>query len=255
MAEKKVSVIYKCIKWLVKTCYPKIETVGTENLPQEPVLIVGNHSQMNGPIACELYTPGKHFTWCAGEMMKTKEVPGYAYQDFWSRKPRWTRPFYKALSWLIAPLASCIFNNADTIGVYHDTRVIATFKTTVKRLQEGASVVIFPEHDKGYNHILYDFQDRFVDVAKLYYKRTGKAISFVPMYLAPNLKQMHYGKPTVFRPEAPSGEERQRICRYLMDSITEMACNLPEHRVVPYRNIPKKQYPTNREASYENACG
>ena len=47
--KKKVSPAYRVIKWLVKTFYPVIEPVGTENLPEEPALIVGNHSQMNGP--------------------------------------------------------------------------------------------------------------------------------------------------------------------------------------------------------------
>ena len=36
-----------------------------------------------------------------------------------------------------------------------------------------------------------------------------------------------------------------RICRELMDAITQRACSLPEHRVVPYPNMPKKDYPTN----------
>lgn len=40
-------------------------------------------------------------------------------------------------------------------------------------------------------------------------------------------------------------EERKRICDALMDDITAMALSLPEHTVVPYPNIPKKQYPKN----------
>jgi len=219
--------------------------VGAENLPAEPAMVVGNHTQMNGPIACELYFPGDRYTWCAGEMMQAKEVAAYAYQDFWSQKPKWTRWFYKLLSYVITPLSVCVFNNARTIGVYHDTRILSTFKNTVAKLQEGSSVVVFPEHDVPYNHIVYDFQDKFIDIAKLYYKRTGNKLPFVPLYIAPSLKKMYIGTPTWFDPEAPMEQERQRICRYLMNEITEMAVKLPRHRVVPYRNIPKKLYPFN----------
>ena len=35
-----------------------------------------------------------------------------------------------------------------------------------------------------------------------------------------------------------------------MDEITAIAESLPEHTVVPYRNIPKKDYPTNRPKEY-----
>lgn len=245
MSKKKISPLYWCIKTLIWLFYPKMEVVGQGNLPDEPAIVVANHTQMNGPIACELYFPGKRYTWCAGQMMHLKEVPGYAYQDFWSQKPKYTRWFYKLLSYIVAPLCVCVFNNANTIGVYRDGRIISTFKNTVKRLCEGANVVVFPEHDVKYNHIIYDFQEKFIDIARLYYKKTGKELSFVPMYIAPNLRKMYLGEPIRFCADAPMDAERSRIRQYLMDQITQIACGLPEHTVVPYRNIPKRDYPSN----------
>ena len=238
--------LYRLIKWLVQQFYPSIELVGMENLPREPVIVVANHAQMNGPIACELYFPQPRYTWCAGQMMQLKEVSEYAFQDFWSQKPPYCRWLYRLLSYIIAPFSVCVFNNADTIGVYHDTRILSTFKKTVQKLQEGGNVVIFPEKDESYNHIICQFQDRFIDVAKLYYKRTGKELAFVPMYIAPALKKMYLGKPVRFCADLPMEQERERICRYLMDQISEIACNLPEHRVVPYKNVPKREYPSNK---------
>lgn len=257
MEEKKTTFAYKVIKAVVRLCYPKLEVVGAEHLPAEPAILVGNHTQMNGPIAAELYCPGRHYTWCAGQMMHLKDVPAYAFQDFWSRKPKYTHGLYRLLSYLIAPLSVCVFNNANTIGVYRDTRIVGTFKNTVKRLQEGNYVVIFPEHDVEYNHILYAFQDRFIDVAKLYYKKTGKELCFVPLYIAPKLKGMYLGKPIRFCPDNPMDQERTRIRDYLMQQITDIACGLPEHTVVPYRNIPKKYYPSNipKEEPHEDPNG
>ena len=139
------------------------------------------------------------------------------------------------------------FNNARTIPVYHDTRLVATFRQTMNRLDEGRSIVIFPEKDEPYNHILCQFQDKFVDTARMYYRRNRRALDFVPMYLAPNLHLVVYGQPVRFDPEAPIAEERARICKYLQEEITSMAEALPEHTVIPYRNIPKKNYPKNRQ--------
>jgi len=246
MQPKKQPRLYRIIKRLVKVFYLKYEVEGTENLPDdEPVIVVGNHAQMHGPLSCELYFPGHRYTWCAGQMMHLKDVPAYAYSDFWSQKPKCTRWFYKLLSYLIAPLAAYIFSHANPIGVYRDSRILSTFKDTVKRLSEGASVVIFPEHDVKYNNIIYEFQEKFIDIAKLYYRRAGKELAFVPLYIAPDLHKMYLGKPIRFRASAPLEEERARICGYLMDEITQIARSLPEHTVVPYRNIPKKYYPSN----------
>lgn len=237
--------LYPPIKALVRLVTPKFQIEGLEKLSQEPCLVVGNHSQIYGPVACELYFPGNRYTWCAGQMMHLKEVPEYAYQDFWSQKPRWSRPFYKLLSYIIAPISVCVFRNANTIGVYRDGRIISTFKNTVKRLEEGANVVIFPEHDQPYNHILSQFQDKFIDIARLYYKKTGKELAFVPLYIAPELGKMCLGEPVRFCADEDMQLQRQRICRELMERITGLAESLPEHRVVPYRNISKRQYPTN----------
>ncbi len=240
--------VFKAVKGLIRLFYPKITAEGVENIPNEPALIVGNHCKMNGPIICEIYFPQENnYTWCAGAMMHLKDVPSYAYKDFWSAKPKLLRPFYKLLSYIIAPLSVCIFNNARTIGVYRDARLLSTFKGTVNRLSQGKHVVVFPEKNVKYNNIVYNFQNKFVDVAKLYYKKTGKAVPFVPLYIAPSLKKIYFGKPIYYNPDIPMEQQRETICDYLLKEITNIAMSLPEHVVVPYPNIPKKQYPTNKE--------
>ena len=238
--------VFRIIKYVVTLVYPKTELVGQENLPQEPYILVGNHSQMHGPILSEIAFPDNTYTWCASEMMCLKEVPAYAYKDFWSRKPRWCRWFYKILSYVIAPFSVLLFNNARTIPVYHDKRVLSTFRDTVRHLDDGANIIIFPEHDVPHNHIVCDFQEGFIDTAKLYCKRNGKPLPFVPMYIAPALHKIVFGKPIYFDPEAALPQERTRICQALMNEITDLAIALPPHRVVPYNNVPKKQHPQSK---------
>ena len=238
--------LYRAVRWLVKVIYPKTTVSGIENLPDEPVIIVGNHTQLHGPIVSELYLPFPRRIWCAGQMMSLSEVPGYAFSDFWSQKPRYLHPFFRLLSYIIAPLSVLIFNNAHTIAVHRDARILSTFKETVACLKNGESIVIFPEHDVKYNNIVYEFQENFIDVARLYHKRTGKEVLFVPMYVAPKLKSVYLGKPVRFNANNDIADERKKLCRQLADAITDIAVNLPPHTVVPYRNIPKKLYPKNR---------
>ncbi len=249
---EKKSLLFRVLKYLVRVFYPRMEVVGLENLSGEGCIIAGNHTQLHGPIACELFFPDDCYTWCASQMMKLKEVPAYAYQDFWSQKPKYLRPFFKLASYIIAPLSVLVFNNARTIAVYRDKRILSTFRESVAMLQKGRSVVIFPEQDIGHNHIVNDFQVGFVDVARLYYRRTGKELFFVPLYIAPRLKKMYLCRPIKFSAGTPIEEERRRICDYLMNEITDIACSLPEHVVVPYRNMPKRLYPKNTQKEQKN---
>ena len=237
---------YRIIRWIVALVYPKFTLVGAEHLPEDGCILVGNHSHMDGPICAELYIPGRRATWCTWEMMDRKEVPAYAYKDFWSGKPKGTRWFFKLLAYLITPIAVCVFNNANTIPVYYDRRLITTFKRTISELDEGAKITIFPECYEPHNQIVYTFRKNFVDVARHYYKRTGKRVSFVPMYIAPKLRKIVFGEPVIFDPDAPIAEEQERIATRMMDAVTELACALPEHVVIPYPNMSARHYRTSR---------
>ena len=232
MEPQKKSVFYKLVWCAVRLFYPPWTIAGT--LPEEASIVVGNHSQAHGPIFSQLHFPADRVIWCAGQMLSAKEIPDYAYQDFWCDKPRWSKPFYRMLSFVAAPLAAEVLRNADTIGVYHDSRILGTFKQTIACLQAGKHVIIFPECRKGHNQIVCQFQENFVDVARLYYKRTGQELLFVPMYLAPRLRTATFGTPIRYDHTAAPAEERTRICNALMDEITRVAQAMPEHIVVPY---------------------
>jgi hypothetical protein len=247
--KKKTTVAFKIIKGLIRLFYGKMKVEGLENLPDKHTVIVANHCQMNGPISGELFLPDNCYIWCAGEMMNRKEVAAYAFRDFWSQKRAWIQPFYKVLSHLIVPFAVCIFNNARTIAVYHDMRIMSTFKESMKMLDKGANLLIFPEKDEKNNNILYQFQENFIDIAKLYYKKTGVELQFVPMYIAPALRTMYIGQAISFNSENDIADERKRISNEMSEAITEMARALPKHKVVPYRNILKRNYLTNKDVT------
>ena len=142
MSIEKPSLAFRAVKRIVKLVYRPFTFEGLENLPEDSAVIVGNHSQLHGPLSMELYAPRAHYTWCTSEMLSFKEVSAYAYRDFWSNKPVSVRWLFKIASYLIAPLAWFLFNNAKVIPVYHDTRLLRTFKLSAQRLSEGADVII-----------------------------------------------------------------------------------------------------------------
>lgn len=243
---KRKGLLFRIIKKTACFFYGRRTFVGLDNIPQEPCIIVGNHAQLHGPLTAELKYPYKKQTWCIGELMDYKDAPQYAFKDFWGYKPKRVQWFYKILAHIVAPLIVYLHKNADTIGVYKDNRVLSTFKKSVRALEDGSQIILFPECHTPYNNIVNEFQTRFVDVARLYYKESGKQLKFVPMYIAANLKQVVFGKPIEYNCNIVIDEQRTNICEYLKQQITTMAQDLPEHIVVPYANIPKSDYPKNK---------
>ncbi len=213
-------VLYRLLKELVMLFSPKYTLHGTENLPDEPCVIVANHCQMYGPIAAVLYMPRPRYTWCMGEMMRREEVPAYAFQDFWSMKPRWTHWFYRLLSHLIAPLAEYVFTNARTIPVYHDVRIVSTFRQSLERLAAVRISSFFRNARSLITRSCGNFRKTLWILAQLCYRRTGNTLRFVPAYIAPSLKSISFGEPVSFCPHAPIDEERERISGAMMEAIT-----------------------------------
>lgn len=244
--KKDKPLIYRIIRWFITSAYKKKDFINIKNLPDEPCIIIGNHAQIYGPLACALYYPRNKSIWCRSEMLKASEVPAYAYEDFWSRKPKITRFFYKILSYLIAIPISYILKHSYTQPVYKDARIASTFKSSIESLNQGKDIIIFPEGRTSYNNIINDFQDKYVDLARFYFKKYGKEIYFVPMYSAPYLKKIIIGKPIKYDSKMNIDEQRKIICDYLKQEITNEALNLPKHKVVPYDNLSKKDYPYSK---------
>ena len=239
-------IVYRIVRKLASVTMPVFQTEGKENIPEGPVIVIGNHSQAYGPVAAELYFPREHYTWCISDMMEKECVADYAYKDFWSKKPVLIRPFFRLVSYMLPRISEIVFTNAATIPVYRDKRIMKTFQISCDKLKENAVVVIFPEEYEEYNNIVHHFQRGFVHVAKYYYRQNKVAVPFVPMYVCPELGKLVFGKPIWYSPENKTDEEGERICTYLQDAISEIAYSMPKHHVVPYPNVTKKYYPLNK---------
>jgi len=246
--KKKKPLLFRIAVKIIKLFYKKREIIGIENLPKEPCIIIGNHSQIHGPLTSELYYPRKKSIWCTWEMRELKEVPRYAQNIFWPHKPKRSKWLFKILSYLIAPIASYALYYADTLPVYRDKRIIVTLKKSLTALHNGEDVIIFPETDDGYNNIINELQEGFLEVAKFYYTKYKKELNIVPMYNGATIKTVVFGKPIKFDATKPYEEQKDEICNYLKKELTHIATSLPRHRVIPFLNrCDKKEYPYSKE--------
>ena len=233
---KRRSFWYKLLRFFVNIFYKKRTFEGLDNIKDDPVIIVSNHARTNGPLVAELQFPLKRLTWCTGNVLTKKEFIEHAKTDFWGKKPKYIKWLFNIFAHIIAPIGSSVFNSADIIGVYKDARLRNTFKQTVNALIEGYNIIIFPECEEEYNNIVNQFQDKYIDVAVLYYRKTGKCLEFVPMYNAVKLKKVILGKGIKYDPNIPIEEQRKIINDYLTEKITNLAVELPKHKVVNYSN-------------------
>ena len=242
-SKNKKPLFFRILYYIVKVFVKKYQFVFLEELKNDgATIIVSNHAQAGGPLAYQFYYPRKKKIWCIGEVFDKKEFPDYAMKDFWphKKKSKWV---YKILAHILAPLSQYIFKNADTLPVYRDNRYFTTAKLSVNTLKNNEDIIIMPEEHIPYNEIVNEFLQNFVSVAKLYQSKEKKNVYFYPSYVCPALKKVLIGKPILFDTEQDYETEKRRITDTLKSEITKLAYTLPPHRVVPYENINKKNYP------------
>ena len=61
----------------------------------------------------------------------------------------------------------------------------------------------------------------FLHLGKLYYKRTGKRLSFVAMSINRKEKYLRFGEPIVFDPTVPFAQEKERITEALLQELRD----------------------------------
>ena len=145
--------------------------------------------------------------------------------------------FPKWLKIIIVPIGMPIVNafirGMSIIPVNHGMSIKITFKKTNETLIEGKHVVIFADINKEpVRKYVNEMQTGFVHLAKEYYKETGKAVSFYPVYTSESLGKVIIGEPIKYDIDISLKEQRDLIVDYLNSEQEKLAESLGEHEPV-----------------------
>ena len=187
-----------------------------------PIVFLGNHGEIYGPVAFMLYLPVPVRPWTIAELVVGKEefeeyVYKYAISPVRWIPEGWKRPLTRLLGrvsvWGMAEL--------ESIPVYRNqpSRLMRTFKASAEALEAGDNLLIFPENpdadpdDRGYDDDrMKPFFDGFALIAQMYYRRTGRRCRFMPVYAHQKNRTITFGTEIVYQPDTgDEAAERKRI--------------------------------------------
>ncbi|MFA6866440.1 MAG: 1-acyl-sn-glycerol-3-phosphate acyltransferase [Clostridia bacterium] len=223
----------KLIDIISSIIFPKPKIIGEDKLnTEEPAIYVCNHATALGPAYTTKYLKVNHRPWIIGYALDKEKAPNYIFHDFLHAKGKKCKWFYKILSHIIAFLLVPILKSYRGIPVYHDQRMMSTYRESLKSLESNENLVIFPESPKKYSKYVFEFQNGFVDVARLYYKNTGKELKFVPIYIYP--KTMIIGDALQYDHTKDFKEQRKELAHNLTVTVDELAKSVPNHKNLPF---------------------
>lgn len=224
MKEKLERAFYLFVRAVVRIFVPRSRTVWDRPFDGEPSIFVCNHARTSGPVTvCAFFDLCNEISpWIIGNMLSAKELPSYARSDYWWAQGKWyTKLLDYTIPYLAALVVPPVLRGARGIPVYHDQRVMRTFRRSVEAMKAGRSIVLFPEKPVGYKEYASDLATGFFSLARLYHRSTGKRVNFYPTYIDHDNRLIHVYPPVAYDPAIPQEEQRAHIIQYLTDDIVK----------------------------------
>ena len=217
----------KIIAFLVKPFfYHKVIGANKVQSGAQPVIFVANHREIYGPVITNLYLPFSFRPWIEHNMIESKKILDYIWENTFSKlKPRW---FARLALHVAGPVLVWVLNSVEPIPVYRGSMwdAIKSIRLSVTALQEEDNILIFPENPsasggKYAESGVSPFYKGFVSIAKLYYKKAGRAALFVPVYADSKHRKITIGDGILYDPFGEN--EPDRISALLADAMNAMA--------------------------------
>ena len=148
----------------------------------------------------------------------------YIRSEFFEARLNISAPFSTWISKCIEPILLKVMHSTNPIPVYRqDPRHITqTFNQSIDGLLSGENLLVFTENGvvDPCSSQVRQFFNGFIYLTKLYYRKTKKRLSFVPVAVNPRQHTICVEKAIRYQPESNYQQEQYRIYQNLMRQLT-----------------------------------
>lgn len=230
---KSISILLSCIEFIILSiifgvifiliqpfiwCFTK----GKKNVRKddEARVFVANHYEIYGPVVVFLRFPFKFRPWVIDKMCDPKSIEEQMSIGFYNNY-KWLPKWFKVVLVKTAKrliLFAIRFARPIPVSRVNPRANIKTMQTSVDTLNKKNSIFIFPEKN-AVKEGVGEFMSGFEHLGKYYYQKTGKKISFYPVFISKKKSTMYIEKPIIYNPDNDPNTEKEIIVNGLHDAI------------------------------------
>lgn len=215
---------FKRFRKLMLGRYKRPEFVYLGKPFDKSAIIVSNHEGTDAPMSFELYCDAPLRFWGASEM-NSGLVSLYKYQTrvYYHQRKHWNLHLARLFCLIASPLTNLFYKGLNLISTYRDIRFTKTIKESIKALDGGENIVIFPEDaSEGYKEQLDGFFPGFVMLAEVCYRR-GRDLPIYVTYFRKKELVFVVDAPVYYSELARGGAGREEIAEKLLKRCNELA--------------------------------
>ena len=222
---------FRFIKKIMRLFVKESEFIYLGEKIEEPTIILSNHVGTCAPLAWELYGNLPFRFWGAYEMNSSLAAL-YKYQSrvFYHEKKHWNLHLARLFCLIASPLTYMFYRGINLISTYRDINFKHTITESIETIDDGKSVIIFPEiSDKGYLDVLEGFHQGFTVLGSILLKK-GKDVPITVAYYKKSEKRYIIDKPVMLSDIFKEGASREQIAKQLCDRcnyLGQMNLNAP----------------------------
>ncbi|MBE5734422.1 MAG: hypothetical protein E7347_05170 [Clostridiales bacterium] len=214
---------FRFMKKLMRSRYkePRFIFLGEEF--KDGSLILSNHEGTDSPMSLEMYLDKPFRLWGTHEM-NSGLVKMYKYQTrvYYHEKKHWNLFLARLFCLLASPLTNLFYKGLNLISSYRDGRFMKTMKESLSAVQEGNSIVVFPEDStNGYLPELEGFFAGFAVFAE-YCLKKGVDIPIVVSYFKKQERIYIFDKPINYSTLLKECGDRENVIQRLLKRCNEL---------------------------------
>ena len=196
--------------------------------PENPIVVLGNHAEIYGPIASALCFPVPVRFWVIAQMMfKKQDVRAYLYENTFSKKTYLPVFVRKLLAWYLGWLSVNIMNTLRAIPVYRDSpmKLRQTLRESIDALENGENLMIFPEHPEGkyVKDGISELSPGFLMLAEAWWKKAGKKLRIMPVFANREKRTFSFGDEITYEPQNGYAAEQDRILHAAYEQLIDLS--------------------------------
>ena len=196
--------------------------------PDNPIVFLGNHAEIYGPIASALCFPVPVRFWVISKMMfRKQDVRAYLYENTFSKKTFLPVFVRKLLAWYLGWLSVNVMNSLRAIAVYRDSpmKLRQTLRESVDALSSGENLMIFPEHPEGkyVKDGISELSPGFLMLAEAWWKKSGKKLRLMPVFANRERRTFTFGDEITYEPENGYAAEQERILKEAYGQLVSLS--------------------------------
>ena len=190
-----------------------------------PVVYVSHHQNLYGPFMAYLWMPETIRIWMLHVFLDRKACYKQYKNYTFTKRFGWNEKVSGIAANLISLFVTSLMKSARGIPVYRGTRsVLKTIEQSVVALENNERIVIFPDIDyQDSSPKVKEMYTGFLYIEKYYYRKTGKHVHFVPLYVSKRKRKMAAGDPVVFSGEASFRKESESVLEKIKDKLNQLA--------------------------------